>query len=84
MPLNRPVVLVVEDEMLIRMDAVGIVRDAGFEALEAANSDAAIKILEKRDDVRVVFTDVNMPGPMDGLRLAAAVRGRLASNSSSL
>jgi len=76
MPLKRPVVLVVEDEMLIRMDAAGIVRGAGFEVLEAANAAAAIKILEVRDDIRVVFTDVDMPGSMDGLRLAAAVRGR--------
>jgi CheY-like chemotaxis protein len=71
-----PVVLVVEDEMLIRMDAVAIVRGAGFDALQAANADAAIQILEVRDDIRVVFTDINMPGSMDGLRLAAAVRGR--------
>jgi CheY-like chemotaxis protein len=73
---KRPVVLVVEDELLVRVVAVGIVEDAGFEAIEAANADQAIKILEARDDIRVVFTDINMPGSMDGLKLAAAVRGR--------
>jgi CheY-like chemotaxis protein len=73
---KRPVVLVVEDEVLIRMAAVAMIRSAGFEALQAANADDATKILEARDDIRVVFTDINLPGSMDGLKLAAAVRGR--------
>ena len=69
-------VLVVEDEVLIRMDIVGCLEDAGFDVIEAANADKAIEILEGRDDVRVVFTDVDMPGSMDGLKLAAFVRER--------
>jgi CheY-like chemotaxis protein len=73
---KRPVVLIVEDEVLIRMGALAMVHNAGFEALQAANADDAIKILEARDDIRVVFTDINMPGSMDGLKLAAAVRDR--------
>jgi CheY-like chemotaxis protein len=73
---KRPVVLVVEDDLLVRVVAVAIVGDAGFEAVEAASADQAIKILEARDDIRVVFTDINMPGSMDGLKFAAAVRGR--------
>jgi CheY-like chemotaxis protein len=73
---KRAVVLVVEDEALIRMCALDFVRDAGFEATEAANAEDAIHILEARDDIGVVFTDVNMPGSMDGLKLAAAVRDR--------
>ena len=73
---KRHVVLIVEDESLIRMGAAAIVRDAGFEVVEAANADKAIEILEARNDIRVVFTDINMPGSMDGLKLAAAVRGR--------
>jgi CheY-like chemotaxis protein len=73
---KRPVVLVVEDEFLVRAVAVGLVEDAGYEAVEATNADQAIAILETRDDIRIVFTDVNMPGSMDGLRLAAAVRDR--------
>lgn len=71
-----PAILVVEDEPLLRMMAVDLVEDAGFEALEAANADEAIKILECRSDIRVMFTDIDMPGSMDGLLLAAAVRDR--------
>jgi CheY-like chemotaxis protein len=73
---NRPVVLIVEDEVLLRMDAVDMVGAAGFEVVEAANADQAIKILEARPDITVMFTDIQMPGSMDGLKLARAVRGR--------
>jgi len=73
---KRPVVLIVEDEFLIRMDAVDMVKSAGFEVVEAENADEAIIILEDRPDITVVFTDVQMPGSMDGLKLAAAIRGR--------
>jgi CheY-like chemotaxis protein len=58
------------------MDAAEIIRDAGFEVLEASNADEAITILESRNDIAVVFTDIQMPGSMDGLKLARAVRGR--------
>lgn len=73
---NRPVVLIVEDEFLIRMDAAEMVSAAGFDVVEAENSEEAILILERRFDITVVFTDINMPGSMDGLNLAAAIRGR--------
>jgi CheY-like chemotaxis protein len=69
-------VLVVEDEALIRMDIVECLEDAGFEVIEAATADQAIEVLERRDDIRIVFTDVDMPGSMDGLKLAAFVRER--------
>jgi CheY-like chemotaxis protein len=59
---KRPVVLIVEDELLLRMDAVDMITSAGFEAVEAANADAAIEILEARRDIAVVFTDIQMPG----------------------
>jgi CheY-like chemotaxis protein len=72
----RPVVLIVEDEFLIRMDAVDMIRGAGFDVVEAADADEAITILESRFDITVVFTDIQMPGSMDGLKLAAAIRGR--------
>lgn len=72
----KPVVLVVEDEALIRMNAVEMIADAGFEVVEASNADEAIAILEARTDIRVVFTDIDMPGSMNGIRLAQAVRGR--------
>ena len=73
---KRPVILVVEDDLLLRMDAADIIRDAGFDVLEASNADEAIIILESRNDISVMFTDIQMPGSMDGLKLARAVRGR--------
>jgi len=73
---KRPVVLIVEDEFILRMDAVDMIAGAGFEVLEAGNADEAIDILESRRDITVVFTDIQMPGSMDGLKLARAVRGR--------
>ena len=53
-----------------------MIADAGFNVVEAANADEAIVILENRLDITVVFTDIQMPGSMDGLKLAAAIRGR--------
>jgi CheY-like chemotaxis protein len=76
MASGKPVILVVEDEFLVRMLAVSVAKDSGFEVLSAGTADEAIKILESRSDIRLVFTDVNMPGSMDGLRLAHAVRNR--------
>jgi CheY-like chemotaxis protein len=73
---KRPVVLIVEDEFLLRMNAADMIGAAGFEIVEAANADQAIEILESRRDITVIFTDVQMPGSMDGLKLARAVRGR--------
>src|SRR5882757_849846 len=73
---QRPVVLIVEDEFLLRMDAVDMIEAAGFEVVEAGNADEAIEILEARRDITVVFTDIQMPGSMDRLKLARAVRGR--------
>ena len=73
---ERPIILIVEDEFLIRMATADVIRDAGFEVLEAADADRAISILETRDDIRVVFTDIHMPGSMDGAKLAQAVRHR--------
>jgi len=75
-PPGKTVVLVVEDEALVRMDAVDMMEEFGFDVLEACNSDEAIRLLEDRLDVSVVFTDIDMPGPMNGLKLAQAVRGR--------
>jgi CheY-like chemotaxis protein len=73
---KRPVVLVVEDEFLLRMHAAEMIEEAGFEVIEAGNADEAIGILEVRFDITIVFTDIQMPGSMDGLKLAAAIRGR--------
>ena len=73
---KRPVVLIVEDDLLLRIDATSMIEAVGFDVVEAASADDAIKILEVRRDITVVFTDIQMPGSMDGLKLARAVRGR--------
>ncbi|WP_045391440.1 response regulator [Falsirhodobacter sp. alg1] len=75
-PKSPPAVLVVEDEPLIRMEAVDMIEDAGFSTYSAKSADAAITILESHDDIGILFTDVDMPGSMDGLKLAAYVQGR--------
>src|ERR1700729_1238061 len=69
-------VLVVEDEMMLRMRAVDIVEDAGFTSVEAVNADDALVILESRSDIDLLFTDIQMPGTIDGLKLAHAVHAR--------
>ncbi|MEN3793669.1 response regulator [Fulvimarina sp. MAC3] len=66
-------VLVVEDDPLLRMDAVDIVEDAGYRAYEAANADEAVELLSEHPSVRVLFTDVEMPGSMNGIELAERV-----------
>src|SRR5450755_289159 len=75
-PAAPPKVLVVEDEILLRMRAVDIVEDAGFTPIEAVNADEAVAILESRSDIVLLFTDIQMPGSMDGLGLARSVRDR--------
>ena len=72
----RGLVLVVEDEPILRMAAVDMVEDAGFTAVEAADATEAVRILESRTDIRIVFTDIDMPRGMDGMRLAACIRDR--------
>jgi two-component sensor histidine kinase/DNA-binding response OmpR family regulator len=71
-----PKVLIVEDEMMLRMRAVDIVEDAGFFPVQAVNADQALSILESRSDISLLFTDIQMPGSMDGLKLAHAVHDR--------
>jgi two-component system, response regulator PdtaR len=75
-PKSRPVVLIVEDDPLLRMLAVDVIEEAGFVALEAGDADEAVALLESRPDITLLFTDVDMPGSMDGLKLAHAVRDR--------
>src|SRR5438477_11149223 len=76
---KKPIVLIVEDEMLLRMRAVDIVEDAGFTPLEAVNADDAMALLESRSDIELLFTDIQMPGSMNGLKLAHAVHERWPS-----
>jgi two-component system, response regulator PdtaR len=76
-PQNASVaVLVVEDEHLIRMDTATSLETAGFIVYEAENAAEAIRSLEAHNEIRLIFTDINMPGLMDGLALAHYVRGR--------
>ncbi len=72
----RPVVLLVEDDLFVRMAAADALDDAGFEVIEAVDAQAAQEILHSRTDIQVLFTDVQMPGIMDGLELAFLVRDR--------
>jgi two-component system, response regulator PdtaR len=74
--LEKRLILVVEDEAIIRLSAVHMLEDAGFAVVDACNADAAIQILESRSDIRAVVTDVKMPGSLDGLRLAHVIAER--------
>ena len=76
MPVSRSVILVVEDSPLILMSALDLVTSAGFEGVGAENADEAIAILEARADIHLVFTDVEMPGNIDGVKLAHYIRNR--------
>ena len=69
------VVLLVEDEALVRAFAADVLEEAGFEVVEAPSADYAILVLDRRSDVMIVFTDVEMPGQLDGLDLARFVHG---------
>jgi two-component system, response regulator PdtaR len=76
MPRLSPVILIVEDEFLLRIDSAEMLESAGFEVIQAGDADEAISILSARSDIHVVFTDVQMPVSMDGLKLARFVRNR--------
>jgi CheY-like chemotaxis protein len=72
-----PIVLVVEDDVMLRMRAVDLVEDAGYTSVEAVDADEAFAILQSRSsDIALLFTDIQMPGSMDGLQLAHAVYQR--------
>jgi CheY-like chemotaxis protein len=73
---SRIAVLIVEDEAIIRMDIVSQLSDAGFDVFEAGTADEAVSLLEANASIRILFTDIDMPGSMDGLKLAVAVRDR--------
>lgn len=73
---TKLIVLVVEDDPLLLDNARDLIEEAGYEVLTASNADEALLLLEKNCDIAIVFTDVQMPGSMDGLRLAGAIRRR--------
>jgi CheY-like chemotaxis protein len=74
--INPLAVLVVEDEALILMDIVEQLEAEGFKVYEASNADRALELLTLQPEIRLLFTDIDMPGSIDGLKLAAAVRDR--------
>jgi DNA-binding NtrC family response regulator len=75
-PTAPVAVLVVEDDILLRISIVQDLDDAGFDVFEAENASVAIDVLNKNSHIQVMFSDVDMPGGVDGLKLAALVRDR--------
>lgn len=75
-PNNGLVVLIVEDELFVRLIAADTIEEAGHSVIEASNAHEALDLLEQRDDIDVLFSDIKMPGTIDGLALAATVRRR--------
>lgn len=76
MPIGSKTILIVEDEALVRFDLVDFFAHAGWRVFDAENADEAIRLLDAHDEIRVVLTDVQMPGSMDGVKLAHYVRER--------
>lgn len=73
---NRPIVLVVEDDPLLRMAGADMIEMAGFDVIEASNGIEAVGVLESRADIDIVFSDIDMPPGLDGIKLATLVRHR--------
>ena len=75
-PQTKPAILVVDDEELLRLHAADLLEENGYAVIEAENAEAALKALDRRPDVRLLFTDINMPGRIDGVELARLVHER--------
>jgi two-component system, response regulator PdtaR len=75
----HPLALVVDDEELLRLFAAGLLEEHGFEVMEAENAAAAVRVLESHPDVRLLFTDIQMPGTLNGIDLAREVHARWPS-----
>lgn len=75
-PIGSDTILIVEDEAIVRFELIDFFEDEGYRVFAAADADEAIAILEEHGEVRVVLTDIGMPGTMDGLKLAHYIRGR--------
>ena len=70
------VILVAEDEPFVSLNISEALKGEDYDVITVANADDAFEVLERRDDIHTIFTDIDMPGSMDGLKLAAAVRNR--------
>lgn len=75
-PIGSKTILIVEDEALVRFDLVDFFTDAGWRVFDAQDADEAVASLNRHKEIRVVLTDVQMPGSMDGLKLAHYIRER--------
>lgn len=73
---SQPAILVAEDNAILRLDVSELLREHGYTVVEAANADEAIKLMESRKDIRMLFTDIEMPPGCDGLELAREVHNR--------
>jgi CheY-like chemotaxis protein len=73
---DRPTILVAEDDVLLRLHAAGLLEENGYTVVEANSAEQALKVMETRKDVRMLFTDIQMPPGIDGLELARQVHGR--------
>lgn len=73
---SQPTILVAEDNAILRLDASELLKDHGYTVVEAANADEAIKLMESRKDIRMLFTDIEMPPGCNGLELAYEVHNR--------
>lgn len=76
---GKPLVLVVDDEPVLLSLSMDVVDAAGLDAVGATNADEALRILESRTDIRIVFTDIRMPGSIDGIILARMISRRWPS-----
>jgi len=75
-PPSYPIVLVVEDDDSLRMLATDIVEETGLPVLAAADGEEAVRLLDRYPDIGILFTDINMPGEVDGITLARIARDR--------
>ena len=75
-PIQQPAILVVEDEVLVRLELVDLIEEWGFKVYEAGNADEAIRLMEGNPGIHILITDIDMPGSMDGLKLSHYVSDR--------
>jgi len=73
---EKPTALIVDDETLLRLHAADLLEDEGFSVLEAATAEEALELLAASPDVKLLFTDIEMPGQLNGLDLARRVHER--------
>lgn len=75
-PIDMNTILIVEDEAIIRFELIDLFEEEGYHVFDAENADQAITIMERHSSIRIVLTDIDMPGSMDGLKLAHFIRNR--------